>query len=114
MCRRAEGAPYNEVEFADLPSERVSEDPPFTHVRLHFAGPLYVLDELSKTKERSTYCYLLAPRLEHLELTRGLCVEAFLLAFRRFATRRGLPATLNSDNAKTFKSSSKDTRYYSS
>ena len=30
------------------------------------------------------------------------------MAFRRFVGRRGLPATLLSDNAKTFKSSSKD------
>ena len=114
VCRKAEGAPYNEVEFADLPSERVSEDPPFTHVGIDFAGPLYVLDELSKTKETVKVYILLftcaSTRAVHLELTRGLCVEAFLLAFRRFATRRGLPATLNSDNAKTFKSSSKDIR----
>ena len=51
MCCKAEGAPYNEVEFVDLPSERVSEDPSFTQVGLDFAGPPYVLDELSKTKE---------------------------------------------------------------
>ena len=31
-----------------------------------------------------------------------------MLAFRRFTSRRGLPATLLSDNAKSFKSASKD------
>ena len=35
-------------------------------------------------------------------------MQAFLLAFRRFSSRRGLPATITSDNAKAFKSSSKD------
>ena len=49
-------------------------------------------------------------RAIHLELTAGLNVETFLLAFRRFISRRGLPATLMSDNAKTFKSASKDIR----
>ena len=49
-------------------------------------------------------------RAVHLELTRSLSVQVFLLAFRRFASRRGLPATLNSDNAKTFKSSCKEIR----
>ena len=46
----------------------------------------------------------------HLELTRGLNADSFLLAFRRFVGRRGLPATLSllSDNAKTFKSCSKE------
>ena len=35
-------------------------------------------------------------------------VESFLLAFRRFTSRRGLPATLMSDNGKTFRGSSKE------
>ena len=47
-------------------------------------------------------------RAVHLELTRGLNVQDFLLAFRRFPSRRGLPATIQSDNAKTFQSSSKE------
>ena len=106
VCRKFEGVPYNSVSFADLPSERVSEEPPFTDVGLDFAGPLYVVDELSKGNETlKVYILLLtcaATRAVHLELTRGLSTEAFLLAFRRFASRRGLPATLNSDNAKTF------------
>ena len=48
-------------------------------------------------------------RAVHLD-TRGLSTEAFLLAFRRFTSRRGLPATLNSNNAKTFESACKDIR----
>ena len=44
----------------------------------------------------------------HLLLTRRLRADAFLLAFRRFTTRRGLPATLISGNPNTFKSASKD------
>ena len=47
-------------------------------------------------------------RAIHLELTQGLSVPAFLLAFRRFVSRRGLPATLISDNAKTFKAASNE------
>ena len=43
-----------------------------------------------------------------IELTLGLSVQAFLLAFRRYASRRGLPATITSDNAKTFKSAKGD------
>ena len=39
---------------------------------------------------------------------RRLSAEAFMLGFGRFTSRRGLPATLLSDNAKTFKSASKD------
>lgn len=49
-------------------------------------------------------------RAVHLELTRGLSVKSFLLAFRKFTSQRGLPATITSDNAKTFRSSSQDIR----
>ena len=40
--------------------------------------------------------------------SRDLGIETFLLSLRRFASRRGLPATIISDNAKTFKASSKE------
>ena len=45
-----------------------------------------------------------------MELFKSLNVQYFLLAFRRFTSRRGLPATLVSDKARTFKSSSKEIR----
>ena len=47
-------------------------------------------------------------RAVHLELTLGLDVQSFLQAFRRFSSRRRLPSTLLSDNARSFKSSSKE------
>ena len=61
------------------------------------------------------FAYLPVRQLEldravHLELTPRLTTEAFLRSFRRFASRRGLPVTLISDNAKTFKSACKDIR----
>ena len=47
-------------------------------------------------------------RAVYLELTRSLTVDAFLLAQCRFTSRCRLPPTLVSDNAKTFKGSSKE------
>ena len=38
-------------------------------------------------------------RAVHLELTRGMNVQDFPLAVRKFASRRGLPATIQSENA---------------
>ena len=46
----------------------------------------------------------------HLELVKTLDVEMFLRAFRRFCARRGLPSTIISDNAKTFKSASTEVK----
>ena len=100
----------------DLPSNRVSEDPPFTHIGLDFAGPLYVETKTSEDESdesQKVYVCLFtcaSTQAVHLELTRALSVQSFLLAFRRFTSRRGLPATITSDNAKTFRSSSQDIR----
>ena len=49
-------------------------------------------------------------RAVHLELTADLSSTAFLLAFRRFTSRRGLPSTVITDNAKTFKSASSEVK----
>ena len=43
-----------------------------------------------------------------LGLTQGQCVKSFLMAFRHFSSRRGLPSTLTSDSGKTFQSVSKE------
>ena len=112
ICRRAEGKPYSSPPSPDLPEFRVSEEPPFTNVGLDFAGPLLVRRD---TVEDIYKVYILlftcaSTRALHLELTQTLNVQSFLLAFRRFASRRGLPARLISDNAKTFKSSCKEIR----
>lgn len=110
-CRKLEGLPYSSYNSPDLPSFWVSDDPPFTHTGLDFAGPLYIHTEGNQKKE-SNKCYIClftcaSRRAVHLELVLSLTVQSFLLAFRRFASRRGLPATLISDNAKTFKGSSR-------
>ena len=116
ICRKHEGTPYGPLPPADLPSYRVSEDPPFTHIGLDFAGPLYIETkntEVEVKESQKVYICLFtcaSTRAVHLELTQALSVKSFLLAFRRFSSRRGLPATITSDNAKTFRSSSQDIR----
>ena len=49
-------------------------------------------------------------RAIHLEVVEDLTVEAFLLAFRRFASRKSLPRKLISDNASTFLSANNELR----
>jgi len=109
-CRRLEGHSYDPVPPPDLPVERVSEDPPFSHVGVDFAGPLYIRAKQAEDEQEKVYVCLFtctATRAVHLELTRDIGVDTFLLDLHRFAARRGFPATITSDNTKTFKSSSK-------
>ncbi|XP_022785069.1 uncharacterized protein LOC111325509 [Stylophora pistillata] len=111
-CPRLKGLPYSSYNVSDLPSVRVSEDPPFTHTEVDFAGPLFVCGN-STTENDNNKCYIclfscVSTRAVHLELKPNLTVKSFLLAFRRLTCRRGLPATLMSDNGKTFRGSSKE------
>ena len=111
ICLRIDGKPYKSQPPTDLPTERVSEDPPFTHVGIDFAGPLLIAN--GNSNESKVYICLFtcaATPAVQLELCGSLNAQDFLLAFRRFVSRRGLPATLTSDNVKTFKSSSKEIR----
>ena len=110
VCSRFEGLPYSSVNSPDLPELRVSEDPPFTHTGIDFAGPLYTFEtSTGNCDSNKAYVCLFtcaSTRAVHLELAHDLSVASFLRMFRRFASRRGLPTTLITDNAKTFKASS--------
>ena len=113
ICKKLEGLPYCSQPSPDLPTCRVSDDPPFSHTGLDFAGPVYCRESRNVSDHSKGYICLFtcaSTRAIHLELTRGMSADQFLLAFRRFTGRRGLPTTLLSDNAKTFKSSSKEIR----
>ena len=110
-CRRVEGKHFSLPQQPDLPEERVSDDPPFTHTGIDFAGPLYTSQKGANEEDAKAYVCLFtcaSTTAVHLKLTKRLSSEAFMLAFRRFTSRRGLPVTLLSDNARTFNSASKD------
>ena len=48
-----------------------------------------------------------ATRAVHLDLVVDMTASSFILCFRRFTARRGVPWKLISDNSKTFKSANK-------
>ncbi|GFQ74794.1 integrase catalytic domain-containing protein [Trichonephila clavata] len=86
---------------APLPRDRIEQSPPFDVTGLDFAGPIFVKN--SKEKFYILLCTCAVTRSLHLELVTSLTTEAFLLAFRRFISRRGLCTVIYSDNARTFK-----------
>ena len=115
ICRKLEGVPFKPQSSPDLPDMRVADAPPFTYTGVDFAGPLYITSprdpQSNESVSEKVYICLFtcaSTRAVHLELTRDLSVNSFLKAFRRFSSRRGLPSTVISDNAKTFKASSKE------
>ena len=91
--------------MAPLPLDRIKRSPPFSVIGVDHAGPVYCLD----TDGKKYYILLFTCaviRAVHLELVPSLSLNDFMLAFRKFCARRGIPSVIYSDNAKTFKAAS--------
>ena len=88
--------------MAPLPRLRVTPSPPFAVSGLDHAGPLFCCDLPGK----KFYVLLFTcpvTRALHLELVSSLSYEDTLITVRRFASLRGMPSVLMSDNEKGFK-----------
>lgn len=107
-CKKLKGKPYSSPPIAALPEFRVREAPPFSRVGVDFAGPLYVKSKMGEMEK--VYIALFSccvTRAIHLELVEDLSAAAFRRCLRRFTARRGTPALIVSDNAKTFQATEK-------
>ncbi|XP_068246536.1 uncharacterized protein [Palaemon carinicauda] len=103
-CRRQDSKACRQP-VAPLPELRVKYAPPFTVTGLDYAGTLFCADmPLKKLYILLFTCAVV--RSVHLELTDSLSLPDSLLAISRFTSRRGIPSTFYSDNAKTFVSAS--------
>ena len=80
--------------------------------RSTFCRPCIHSSEFSLQKQQRQMLHLFVYLCDNtrgtLELTRNLTVECSFLPFRRFPNHGGLPATLISDNAETFRGASRE------
>jgi hypothetical protein len=100
-CRKLDASSCAQT-MAPLPMERVVKSPPFAVTGLDHGGPLFCCDHVGK-KFYALLFTCATTRAVHLELVDSLSAETTMLAIRRFVSRRGMPKTLMSDNAKGFK-----------
>ncbi|KAK9502520.1 hypothetical protein O3M35_011289 [Rhynocoris fuscipes] len=92
--------------MGNLPIERTSAVSAFNVTGVDYAGPFFI----SSARLRGavvTKAYLLvficfASKAVHFELASDLSTASFMAAFQRFVARRGLPATIFSDNGTAF------------
>lgn len=108
-CRRFH-ANSSKQQTGIPPEWRLSRSRPFQPVGLDFCGPFFLKPEVDGVSPRKVYVCLYTcatVRAVHLELTETLTTKDFLLSFRRFKARRGVPAVIYSDNAKTFQQAAK-------
>ncbi|XP_076301464.1 uncharacterized protein LOC143219346 [Lasioglossum baleicum] len=92
--------------MGNLPSPRVSPSKPFSHCGVDYAGPIQIRASAGRgITSRKAYIALfvcLAIKAVHLELVVDYSTQAFLNAYIRFCSRRGLPGNMYSDNGTTF------------
>jgi hypothetical protein len=110
VCTRYNAKPFPLFTPPSLPHSRVDDGPPWTNTGVDCAGPIFVLRRNAADKGSTEKVYLClftcaSTRAVHLELVQDCSAEQFLMAFRRFVGRRGLPRVMMSDNAKNFKTS---------
>lgn len=93
-------------KMGDLPAPRVSPGRPFENVGIDYGGPFQIkLSPLRNAKISKAYLSLfvcLSTKAVHLEAVSDLTTEAFLAAFQRFVSRRGLCAQVFSDCGTNF------------
>ncbi|KAG8239837.1 hypothetical protein J437_LFUL011463 [Ladona fulva] len=99
-------------QMGDLPKQRVKPERPFSSAGLDYAGP-FLLRTTKGRGHKSSKGYIclficMVTKAVHLECVSDLSTHSFLLAFRRFVSRRGVCSNLYSDNATTFQGAAQE------
>ena len=88
-------------KMSSLPIERLKPSPPFQNIGLDYFGPFEIRGEVQKRVRGKCYGILFADdasRAVHAEIAQNYSTDAFLQALRRFASIRGWPQNIHSDN----------------
>lgn len=104
-CVRMNAKPY-QVQMGNLPNKRIEQGYPFIRCGVDYAGPFFILNRKGRGAKLEK-CYVclfvcFVTRAVHLELVTSLTSQAYLLALKRFISRRGKPAEVLSDNGRNF------------
>ena len=101
-CRELRGRPETQ-KMADLPEERVScDEPPFTCCGADMFGPLITKEGRKELKRYGIIFTCYSCRGVHIETTTSMNTDSFILALRRFLSRRGPVRSIRSDNGGNF------------
>ncbi|XP_061389704.1 uncharacterized protein LOC133324895, partial [Musca vetustissima] len=98
--------------MGNLPSVRVEPTRPFKHSGVDYAGPITIKQSTARNSV-STKGYIclfvcMVTKALHLEAVTSLSTDAFIAAFRRFTSRRGMCSDLYSDCGTNFVGSNKE------
>lgn len=110
-CKRLKGAIATQI-MGNLPAHRLSPGFPFEITGIDYAGPFLIINKKGRGA-RLMKCYLcificFKIKAVHLEIVSDLTTEAFILALRRFMSRRGKPREIFCDNGTNFVGASRE------
>ena len=100
-------------KMADLPSDRLSMEPPFTHVGIDVFGPWAISARRTRgghadSKRWAVLFTCLSTRAIHLEVIESMDSSGFINALRRFLAIRGPVKEIRSDRGTNFVGACKD------
>lgn len=99
------------LEMAPLPQCRVTRfERPFYASGLDYFAPIDVTVGRRREKRYGALFTCLSTRAVHVELANSLSTDSAIMAIRRFASRRGYPYQLFSDNGTNFRGAEKELR----
>lgn len=105
LCKRLKGNILHPL-MGNLPKERVTPTYPFLYCGVDYAGPVLTLNRKGRGARtvKSYICLFVCfiTRAVHLELVSDLTSESYILALKRFISRRAKPLEIFSDNGKNF------------
>ena len=85
-----------------LPLERCTEAAAFTYCGVDLFGPLLIKEKRSELKRYGAPFECVSSRAAHIQVTKSLYTESFILAPCRFMARRGAVCSIWSDNGTNF------------
>ena len=103
IYRKHNGELFKMPRMSAGPTENMNKSEPFLYMILDYLGPFYVKGESINEKVWICLFICVTVRAIHLEVIDDMTVEQFLMAFRRFSSRRGIPEKIILDNALQFK-----------
>ena len=104
ICQKYQGGPFKMPPMSPWPQFKTTISKPFQNTGLDYFGPLLVKNPIGEKKKVWVCLFTcVVVRAIHLEIVEDLSAEQFLMALRRFFSRRGKPDRIISDSARQFK-----------
>ena len=100
-CQRLRGKVGEQI-MADLPPDRAKEEPPFTYFGVDMFRPFEIQERKMTFKWYDALFTCLASQAIHVEVTKTLETDSFILTLRRFIARRGNVKSIWCDNGGNF------------